>query len=109
VRPRLPPALTSRYDDLVCVVGEANAWPYLQGRPNIPDELVHWVAIRPSTGERFEQLATPEHGLSPNTAFQPRLGRTQPRYTYTHSTGCATCGFAATRPTNGTKAPSGCG
>jgi len=79
MRPRLPAALASRYDDLVCVVGEANAWPYQQGRPNIPDELVHWVAIRPSTGERFEQLATPEHDLSPNTMFHTRLAEEQIR------------------------------
>jgi DTW domain-containing protein len=73
VRPRLPEALTSRFDDLVCVVGEANAWPYHSDRANIPDELVQWVAYRPSTGERFEQLAAPEFELSPNTTFHARL------------------------------------
>ncbi len=79
LRPRLPAALTSRYDDLVCVVGEANAWPYQAGRASIPDELVHWVAIRPSTGERFEQLAAPEAALSPNTTFHTSLAEEQLR------------------------------
>ncbi len=72
-RPRLPEALTTRFADLVCVVGEANAWPYKKTAPQGPDELVHWVAIRPSTGERFEQLCTPQRALSPNTTFHSRL------------------------------------
>jgi DTW domain-containing protein YfiP len=79
VRPRLPPALAARYDDLVCVVGDANAWPYHSGRASIPDELVHWVAIRPSTGERFEQLAAPQEELSPNTMFHTQLSEEQLR------------------------------
>jgi DTW domain-containing protein YfiP len=72
-RPRLPPALTSRFEDLVCVVGEANAWPYKKDASHEPDELVHWVAVRVATGERFEQLAAPRNRLSPNTAFHARL------------------------------------
>jgi DTW domain-containing protein YfiP len=75
-RPRLPSAISSRFDDLVLVVGEANAWPY-SGRHDIPDELVQWVAYRPSTGERFEQLAAPEQPLSPNTPFHTRLTEAQ--------------------------------
>lgn len=78
-RPRLPSALSSRFEDLVLVVGEANAWPYSLGRLNVPDELVHWVAYRPSTGERFEQLAAPELELSPNTSFHTRLTEAQLR------------------------------
>lgn len=77
-RPRLPSAISSRHDDLVLVVGEANAWPY-SGRHDIPDELVHWVAYRPSTGERFEELAAPQELLSPNTPFHTRLTEAQLR------------------------------
>ncbi len=69
---KLPPGLTTRFDDLVCVVGEANAWPYHSNK-HAPDELVHWVAIRPSTGEVFEQLAAPRGALSPNTQFHTGL------------------------------------
>lgn len=70
---RLPEGLTSRFDDLVCVVGEANAWPYHSNKTQMPDELVHWVAIRPSTGEVFDQLAAPADRLSPNTTFHTQL------------------------------------
>jgi DTW domain-containing protein YfiP len=77
---RLPDALAHRFEDLVLVVGEANAWPYdrdVNGKaaPRDPqaDELVHWVALRPSTGETFEQFAAPCGALSPSTAFHTRL------------------------------------
>lgn len=68
IQSRLPSALTSRWPDLVCVVGEANAWPYRDGQKGLPDELVHWVACRPSTGELFEAIVAPEHPLSPSTS-----------------------------------------
>jgi DTW domain-containing protein YfiP len=77
---RLPDALAERFADLVLVVGEANAWPYdrdADGKaaPRDPqaDELVHWVALRPSTGETFEQFAAPHGALSPSTLFHTRL------------------------------------
>jgi hypothetical protein len=38
---------------------------------------VHWVALRPSTGERFEQLAAPAGALSPSTTFHTRLAAAQ--------------------------------
>ncbi len=40
----------------VCVVGEANAWPYRsqEREADYPDELVHWVARRLATGETFD-------------------------------------------------------
>jgi DTW domain-containing protein len=87
-RPRrwvVPDALTTRFADLVLVVGEANAWPYRDGAAGgdagpdaadakeAPDELVHWAALRPSTGELFEQIAAPVHPLSPSTAFHADL------------------------------------
>ncbi len=75
IRERLPDALFERPDDLVCVVGEANAWPYREaiGRP---DELVHWVAVRPATGEVFEAIAAPTGPLSPTTPFHIGLDET---------------------------------
>ena len=68
LRTRLPEALTTRFEDLVLIVGEANAWPYREGVHH-PDELVHWVAHRPATGESFEAIARPEHPISPSTSF----------------------------------------
>src|SRR6185295_7009369 len=38
--PRLPAEIGSRWQDLLCVVGEANAWPYRAGTPTPPSELV---------------------------------------------------------------------
>jgi hypothetical protein len=70
-RDRLPAALTARFADLVCVVGEANAWPY--NGEQVGDELVHWVALRPSTGELFDAIAAPELALSPSTPFHTGL------------------------------------
>ncbi len=65
----VPPPIRSLSRHLVCVVGEANAWPY--GSPERQagdrDELVHWVAIRPATGEVFDCLAAPNRPLSPTT------------------------------------------
>jgi DTW domain-containing protein YfiP len=82
-RPRrwlVPDALTTRFTDLVLVVGEANAWPYRESaggpgaaRKAAPDELVHWAALRPSTGELFEAIAAPVHPISPSTAFHADL------------------------------------
>ena len=56
-------------DSLVCVVGEANAWPYTAGPDHPPDELVHWVAHRVTTGETFAVIAAPEHALAPSAPF----------------------------------------
>jgi DTW domain-containing protein len=76
---RLPSALTSRLENLVCVVGESNAWPYRVDRTSHPDELVHWVAYRPSTGERFEQRAAPQMALAPSTTFHTELSEAELR------------------------------
>jgi len=82
-RPRrwlVPDALTTRFEDLVLVAGEANAWPYADGAtpaeraaPRTRDELVHWVALRPQTGELFERIAAPVQPLSPSTTFHAGL------------------------------------
>lgn len=75
-RRRVPDAVVRRFDDLVCVVGEANAWPYgaderpePEERPARRDELVHWVAHRVATGETFDLIVAPERPLSPSTTF----------------------------------------
>jgi DTW domain-containing protein len=69
-RPRVPTCLRQRPDDIVCVYGEANAWPY--GSPEraagYSDELVHWVARRLATGETFDQVLAPRHPVSPSTS-----------------------------------------
>jgi DTW domain-containing protein len=67
-RTRLPPLLRERGEDLLCVYGEGNAWPF--GTPERAageDELVHWVALRVATGERFEAIVAPSRILSPGT------------------------------------------
>jgi DTW domain-containing protein YfiP len=75
----LPPLLTDRRDDLVCVVAEANAWPY--GHPLRTEaargELVHLVARRLATGETFDALARPRMPLAPNTARHIELDETE--------------------------------
>lgn len=79
----VPDAIVERFEDLVCVVGEANAWPY-RGRwrttgelrepsDETRDELVHWVAHRVATGETFAQIVAPAGPLSPSTAFHIEL------------------------------------
>jgi hypothetical protein len=50
----------------VCVVAEANAWPYRD--PAHEDELVHWVAHRVASGESFECVVAPRNPLSPRTS-----------------------------------------
>lgn len=69
-RPRLDPRalLRERAADLVCVVGEANAWPYRGlSRPHGDDELVQWSLCRVRTGETFDRLAAPRGELAPST------------------------------------------
>ena len=69
----IPDVIAGRFDDLVCVVGEANAWPYRAGVASPPEELVHWVAYRVATGDTFDMIAAPERPLSPSTAFHTEL------------------------------------
>ncbi|MFO0747134.1 MAG: tRNA-uridine aminocarboxypropyltransferase [Myxococcota bacterium] len=72
---RVPPHVRERAADLVCVVCEANAWPYASGLRGAahPDELVQCVAHRVATGETFERVVRPEHGLAPSTASHTGL------------------------------------
>ncbi|MBV9945789.1 MAG: DTW domain-containing protein [Myxococcales bacterium] len=76
-RRRLPPSLLARGGDLLCVAGEANAWPYGSSERAAPyaEELVHWLAFRPRTGERFEIVKAPSH-LAPMTPVHLALSRT---------------------------------
>ncbi|MEO8874805.1 MAG: tRNA-uridine aminocarboxypropyltransferase [Polyangiaceae bacterium] len=67
-RSRLPIELTTRFEDLVCIHAEANAWPYnSKERTEHTDEVVQWVACRPSTGEVFDAIVAPNGELAPST------------------------------------------
>jgi hypothetical protein len=68
-RPPLPDPLRDRAPDVVCVTGEANAWPYRSPERNggCPDELVHWAARRVTTGETFSMIVAPRRALSAGT------------------------------------------
>jgi hypothetical protein len=70
-RPRLAAEVSS--DRLVCVSGEANAWPYREGESSPPDELVQWVAHRLATGETFEAVIAPRQRLAPSTTAHTQL------------------------------------
>jgi DTW domain-containing protein YfiP len=75
-RPRradLPATIASRWDDLVCVVGEANAWPPDQVPAPGPTELVRWLAYRPSDGALFDAIAAPSGPLGPTTLAHSEL------------------------------------
>lgn len=72
-RRELPAALGTRFEDLLCVYAESNAWPYTATAPGAGTELVHWVAARPATGERFDVIAAPELELAPGTTYHIEL------------------------------------
>ncbi len=67
--------------DLVCIAAEANAWPYASrtsaDAPHYPDELVHLVAVRLSTGERLERVVRPTNPLAPTTVAHTSLSRAE--------------------------------
>ena len=71
--PRVPRELLARWDDLVCLVAEANAWPHRAGVASPPDELIQIAAERVATGERFVGFARPSGALSPSTLFHTEL------------------------------------
>ncbi|HEY5375022.1 MAG TPA: DTW domain-containing protein, partial [Polyangiaceae bacterium] len=72
LRPLVAPALSERPESLVVGYGEANAWPYGGGGVH-PPEVVHWAAIRPATGERFEAYVAPSGPLAPSFEAHSRL------------------------------------
>ena len=65
-RAALAAQLAAEGPRLVCIHGEANAWPH--GSPDRHEpELVHWLAHRPATSETFEQVIAPRSPLGPET------------------------------------------
>jgi DTW domain-containing protein YfiP len=68
VSPRnsLAARLAASWSRLVCVHGEANAWPRHHPARETP-ETVHWVAHRPATAETFEAVMAPRHVLAEAT------------------------------------------
>ena len=67
-KPRLPALVMERGRDLVCVVGESNAWPYTSPERTLyPEELLHWAAVRVATGEHFDAKLAPRNPLAPRT------------------------------------------
>ncbi|MET0286120.1 MAG: tRNA-uridine aminocarboxypropyltransferase [Polyangiales bacterium] len=72
-RARLPVELLS--PSLLCVGGEANAWPYdrAAGSRAHPHELVHWLGARLAKGERFEAIARPRTPLAPSPIVHARM------------------------------------
>jgi hypothetical protein len=73
---RIDPILPAdRAGDLVVGYGEANAWP--RGTPLGSDpEIVHWVAERVATRERFEAFIAPRHPISPSFTFHSEVSST---------------------------------
>jgi len=72
LRPLVAPALSERPEALVIGYGEANAWPYGSDQSH-PPEVVHWAAVRPATGERFEAYVAPTGPLAPSFEAHSRL------------------------------------
>lgn len=72
LRPLVAPALSERPESLVVGYGEANAWPYGSDGEHVP-EVVHWAAIRPATGERFEAYIAPSGPLAPSFEAHSKL------------------------------------
>lgn len=64
--PGLPARLAGDLTRVVCVQGEANAWPLRDPARDQP-ELVHWVAHRPATGESYQRIIAPRRRLAPST------------------------------------------
>lgn len=57
--------MLERYEDIVLVYADANAWPWGTPERRFGDELVYWVALRPSTGETFARVVAPRNPLAP--------------------------------------------
>jgi DTW domain-containing protein len=69
---RVPKLLLEREPDLLVGYGEANAWT--RGSALGGDaEVVHWVAERVHSGERFEALLAPRRPLSPSFQVHTRV------------------------------------
>ncbi len=65
-RDKLVARLAAAWPRVVCIQGEANAWP--ARTPDRPEpEIVHWVAHRPATGESYAAVIAPRRALAPST------------------------------------------
>jgi hypothetical protein len=64
---------------IVCVVGEANAWPYKtrKATPHYPDELVQLVALRVPSAEALDVVVRPLHPIAPSTSSHTQLSAEQ--------------------------------
>ena len=73
------PAPLGRGEDLVCVAGEANAWPYRspERERDFPHELVHCLAERLGSGETFDLVLAPQYPIAPSTARHVDLAEHQ--------------------------------
>jgi hypothetical protein len=76
-KPRVHPVFREPDTEIVCIAGEANAWPYRARTQGVgyEDELVHWVGLRLSTGELFERRVAPRQPLAPRTPVHVELSR----------------------------------
>ncbi len=74
-RARLPAWLSE--ERLLCVAGEANAWPYdrERGGPPYPHELVHFTSLRLGDEQRFERVIAPRKPLSVSPIKHARLSQ----------------------------------
>ena len=70
--PEVPLELRDRARDLVLLYAEANAHPAGSGHPA---ELVHLVAVRPESGERFEAVLAPRRPLAQSTPLHIGISR----------------------------------
>lgn len=65
-RPPIVQQLQAVYGQLVLVFAEGNVWPD-DKKPLAATEIMHWVAIHPASGRRFEAILRPQHPLAPYT------------------------------------------
>lgn len=71
-RPRVPPQFRDAFHRMVAVYAEANAHPRGAGYED-KGELVHLVASRPATGQRFEAVIRPRRPLAESTPFHLKV------------------------------------
>lgn len=64
----LPAAILERPGDLVCVVGDGNAWPRTAPLGDSAPELIRWTALRLASGEWFDVVVAPRGPLAPATS-----------------------------------------
>jgi DTW domain-containing protein YfiP len=73
-QPRVSRALAAQRENLVILYAEGNAYACGEGEAS-PPEVIHWVAVRPATGERFEAVVAPRRPLGENVHFHVELPR----------------------------------